>query len=156
MRLGISISHSRPYHPQTLGKNERFHRTLNAELLTRTPLRDLAHAQTQFNAWRALYNLRRPHQALDMQAPISRYRPSARGFPEALPTVDYPEGCIVRRVQDHGALSYLGHVYRVSKALRGYRVALRPSGQHDGLIDVYFCHQRVAQINLHEHAIEQV
>ena len=56
IRLGVSISHSRPYHPQTLGKDERFHRTLNAELLSRTTLIDLAHAQSRFDAWRPLYN----------------------------------------------------------------------------------------------------
>lgn len=33
MRLGIKVSHSRPYHPQTQGKDERFHRTLKAEIL---------------------------------------------------------------------------------------------------------------------------
>ena len=32
MRLGVRVSHSRPYHPQTQGKDERFHRTMKAEL----------------------------------------------------------------------------------------------------------------------------
>ena len=33
LRLGISVSHGRPYHPQTQGKDERFHRTIAAEVL---------------------------------------------------------------------------------------------------------------------------
>jgi transposase InsO family protein len=156
IRLGTSVSHSRPYHPQTLGKDERFHRTLKAEVLARLSLHDLPHAQTHFNAWRAVYNLERPHHALNLQPPISRYQASPRAFPEQLPAVDYPDGSIVRRVQDHGQFSYLGHIYRVSKALRGYRVAVQPNLDEDGFLNVYFCHQRVAKINLRDHAIEQV
>lgn len=156
IRLGISVSHSRPYHPQTLGKDERFHRTLKAEVLARAPLIDLTHAQSCFDAWRAVYNLERPHHALAMQPPISRYQPSSRAFPEQLPVVSYPEGAIVRRVQHAGLFSYLGTPYRVSKALHGESVCLRPNLDHDGRLDVYFCHQRIAQINLHENALTQL
>lgn len=156
IRLGISISHSRPYHPQTLGKDERFHRTLLAELLSREPLIDLSHAQRRFDAWRPVYNLERPHESLGMQPPISRYRPSARAFPEELPPIEYPDGVTLRRVQDKGELSYRGRSYRLSKALKGYRVALRPKLEHDGLLDVYFCHQRVGELNLHTHELTQV
>jgi transposase InsO family protein len=35
IRLGVRVSHSRPYHPQTRGKDERFHETLNRELILR-------------------------------------------------------------------------------------------------------------------------
>ena len=51
-RLGIAISHSRPYHPQTLGKDERFHGTLERELGRQPPRPDLAAWQTAFDAWR--------------------------------------------------------------------------------------------------------
>jgi transposase InsO family protein len=156
IRLGVSISHSRPYHPQTLGKDERFHRTLNAELLSRAPLHDLPQAQSRFDAWRSVYNCDRPHQALGMHPPISRYRPSARAFPEQLAPVHYPEGLTVRRVQMQGELHYLGHTYRLSKALHAQPVALRPDPEQDGMIDIHFCHQRVARLNLHTHELTQV
>ena len=41
LKLGIAVLHSRPYHPQSRGKNERFHRTLNAEVLALRRFRDL-------------------------------------------------------------------------------------------------------------------
>jgi transposase InsO family protein len=156
IRLGINVSHSRPYHPQTLGKDERFHRTLKAEVLAREPLIDLPHAQSRFDAWRVVYNLERPHHALAMQVPISRYQCSPRAFPEQLPAVDYPEGTTVRRVQYSGEISYLGTLYRVSKALHGHPVALQPNLEHDGFLDVYFCHQRIAKISLHDKELTQV
>jgi len=149
LRLDIVVSHSRAYHPQTMGKDERFHRTLNAELITRHRFVDLAHAQSIFDPWRELYNARRPHQALDMQPPASRYRMSTRAFPERLPEPQYPPGVQTRIVQQQGKLSYRGHDYRVPKAFRRQRVALHPSEQHDGIVDVFFFRQRIAQLDLH-------
>jgi transposase InsO family protein len=156
IRLGIHVSHSRPRHPQTLGKDERFHRTLNAEVISLQPMRDLPHAQHCFDRWRPIYNFERPHHALDLQPPSSRYRPSARSFPEQLPAVDYPEGLTLRRVQSKGELHYRGQVYRVSSAFRGYTVALRPHLERDGVITIYFCHQRIAELDLHLNQLTHV
>lgn len=147
--LSIGVSHSRPYHPQTQGKDERFHRTLAVEVLRGPPFRDLHQCQQRFDAWRDIYNLERPHEALGMATPASRYQPSPRGFPETLPPIDYADGDIVRKVQFKGEISYRNRTWRVPKALRGYPVALRCT-QTDGLMDVFFCHQKVAQINLHD------
>lgn len=149
MRLGILVSHSRPYHPQTMGKDERFHRTLNNELITRHCFVDLAHAQALFDPWRELYNCRRPHQALGMQPPATRYRMSTRAFPQRLPEPEYPAGLPTRIVQQQGKLSYAGHDYRVPKAFRGQRVALLHNEEHDGILDVLFFRQCIAQLNLH-------
>ena len=74
IRLGIRVSHSRPYHPQTLGKDERFHRSLKAEVL-RESFPDLDTVQTRFDRWRTVYNFERPHEALSMQTPATRYAP---------------------------------------------------------------------------------
>lgn len=52
IRLGIRVSHSRPAHSQTNGKDERFHRTLKAELLAGRHFSSLKSAQQAFDAWR--------------------------------------------------------------------------------------------------------
>jgi len=147
IRLGIGVSHSRPYHPQTQGKDERFHRTLKAEVLNGRTFADCAQAQRAFDAWRAVYNTERPHQALGMAVPAQRYRPSARAYPEQLPPIEYGPDDWVRKVQAEGWISFQGHDIRVPRALRGERVAVRPVNI-DGLYEVYFCHQLVAEVDL--------
>ena len=147
IRLGIGISHASPYHPQTLGKDERFHRTLQVELLQGQRFRDLGHAQQKFSRWRDVYNLERPHEALDLDVPARRYQPSARPFPEVLPAIEYGPGDIVRKVQDKGEVHLRGRIYKIHNAFRGYRVGIRPTLE-DGVYDVYFCQQRVAEIDL--------
>jgi transposase InsO family protein len=61
IRLGIRVGHSRPYHPQTQGKDERFHRTLKLEVITRRGFPTIAACQEAFDEWRATYNHLRPH-----------------------------------------------------------------------------------------------
>jgi transposase InsO family protein len=149
MRLGIRFSHSRPYHPQTQGKDERFHRTLKAEVLQGPPFRDLADCQQAFERWRAVYNLERPHEALAMEVPGQRYRVSARPYPGAAPEPEYGPGDLVRRVHDHGWISVRGRGYKLPKAFVGERVALRPTTT-DGVWDVFFVVQRIAQVDLRD------
>lgn len=147
IRLGIGVSHSRPYHPQTQGKDERFHRTLGDELLVRHTFHDLTHCQTHFNRWRYVYNLERPHEALSMEVPASRYQPSPRQFPETLPLIEYTPNCDVRKVQDKGYIHFKGKTFKLSKAFKGFPVALQPS-QSDGIFTVHFCHHKIAQIDI--------
>jgi transposase InsO family protein len=149
IRLGVQISHGHPYHPQTQGKDERLHRTLIDELLSRYTLTSLPHCQVHFDQWRDVYNYERPHEALDMQSPISRYQPSSRPFPEVLPPILYDTGDIIRKVDDSGKISFRNRSFRVGKAFRYNPVALRPS-QRDGDYDVIYCYQKVAQISLRE------
>ena len=149
IRLGIQISHGRPYHPQTQGKEERFHRTLVAEVLRYQVFRDLVHCQAHLDQWRDVYNLQRPHQALQMAVPASRYQPSPRSFPDVLPPIEYGPDDIVRKVQAEGLISYQGRAFRLSKAFRALPVALRPTSE-DGILDVFYCHQKVARIDLHQ------
>ncbi len=147
MRLGIGVTHARPYHPQTLGKDERFHRTLKREVLSHVIFHHLDQCQRRFDHWRETYNLERPHEALNLDVPAQHYKPSRRTFPETLPTIEYGPGETVRKVQAKGELFYRGQVYRIPKALRGYPVALRPTDQ-DGILSVCFCHTQVVEIDL--------
>jgi transposase InsO family protein len=147
LRLDIHVTHSRPYHPQTLGKDERFHRTLKAEVLRGRHFRDLAHVQRRFDPWRHCYNCERPHQALGFETPIKRYRPSPRSFPETLPSIEYAPDDQIRRVQDKGVFSFHGHRLKISQAFRGYPIALRPTTT-DGCFDLHFCRRRIGAIDL--------
>ena len=150
IRLGIDVLHSRPYHPQTLGKCERLHRTLKAEAIGQHLFHSLQDCQQHFDRWRYVYNVERPHEALDMLVPATRYRVSAREFPETLPPLRYGPRDEVRKVQMDGEISFRNRAFNVGKAFRGYRVALRPT-LTEGVFDVFFCHEKVAQIALKEH-----
>jgi transposase InsO family protein len=147
LRLGVGVSHGRPYHPQTQGKEERFHRTLETELLRTQQWRDLAHCQAAFDRWRESYNTERPHDALALAVPASRYQPSLRAFPATLPPIAYPSGMAVRRVQLGGRLDFHGRTLRVPKAFTGYPVGVQPTAT-DGVVDVWFCQHRITQLDL--------
>ncbi len=151
LQLGIAVSHGKPYHPQTQGKDERFHRSLKAEAIGQRRFRDLDDCQQAFDAWRAVYNIERPHQALGLATPASRYQPSPRSFPETPPSFDYGPDAILRRVQQHGRINFMNRVWRVGRAFQGHSVALRPTLQ-DGILDVVFCRVKIAQIDLRSSA----
>lgn len=153
VRLGIQVSHGRPYHPQTQGKDERFHRSLRAEALAPSagpPLATLAQAQARLEAWRHVYNHERPHEALGLAVPASRYHPSPRPFPEVLPEVAYDASFQVRHVQREGTISWQGGEYRVGGAFAGQRVGVRPSDV-DGCFAVYFAEHAIASLDIRSH-----
>jgi len=148
LKLGIDVLHSRPFHPQSRGKNERFHRTLKAEVFALNCLHDLAEAQKAFDAWRTVYNFERPHQALSQQVPASRYRPSARSMPDRLPQVEYDEHEIVRTVpMTKDYIRFKGRLWIVPRAFRGERVAIRPHTA-DGQYGIYFGAHQIATFDL--------
>jgi len=148
LKLGIKVIHSRPYHPQSRGKNERFHRTLNAEVFALRRFRDLAETQRAFDAWREVYNFERPHEALGQQVPASRYRPSPRSMPDHLAVPEYDSHEIVRTVPATKAyISFKGRLWKVPQAFRGERLAIRPTS-NDGKYGVFFAAHQVATIDL--------
>jgi transposase InsO family protein len=156
VKLGIEVLHSRPYHPQTRGKNERFHRTLDAEVLALRRFRDLDEVQRAFDSWREVYNFERPHEALEQTVPCSRYVPSTRPMPEALPTIEYASSEIVRRVGTTKTyISFKGRLWKLPQAFAGERLALRPRGP-DGNYALCFGARPIATLDLTTNTIHPV
>ena len=147
LRLGVEPWHGRIRHPQTQGKVERVNRSFKAEVGWSYQFADLPASQAGFDAWRDTYNLIRPHEALDLAVPASRYQPSPRPFPEVLPPIEYGPDDIVRKVHGAGQISYRNHAWYVSQALVRQPVALRATAE-DGVLDVIYCQVTIRQIDL--------
>jgi len=152
LKLGVDVIYARPYHPQTKGKNERFHRTLKSEVLSMTTFRTVRELQKAFDRWRHVYNTERPHQSLDYDVPANRYRPSARSLPSKLPEPEYEEGAIVRRASQLKAdLRFGKRRWRVPQAFRGELLAIRPLAT-DGKFGIYFEAHQITSIDLRDDA----
>lgn len=81
--------HGRIKHPQTQGKIERFHRTMNQELLKHYVPKDILDAERMFADWRECYNNERPHEALGMKCPSDIYVPSERTYCDQIAKYEY-------------------------------------------------------------------
>ena len=150
LKLGIETIHSKPYHPQGRGKNERFHRSLAAEVFSLARLVGFDDAQRAFDRWRHVYNRERPHQALDFVTPAERYRPSKRAFPATLPAPSYAPGEIVRRVGTTKAfVSFRNRLWRVPGAFLGETLAIRPR-LPDGRFAICFGAHEIASFDLND------
>ena len=89
LRVGVDVIRSRIRHPQTLGKDERFHKTLSLECVDGHTFVTFDQVQNRFDHWRQIYNYERPHEAVGMEPPASRYKTSLRAFPSPLPPIEY-------------------------------------------------------------------
>jgi transposase InsO family protein len=147
VRLGITVVHGRPYHPQTQGKIERFHRTIGLDVFQGRRFPDLPAAQAAFDAFRTCYNTERPHQALGGEVPASRYQSSARPVPATLPPIEYDVDEEVRLVGTAGAIAFGGRRFFLSEGLRGLPVGLRPTTT-DGVWTVRFCQHELTRLDL--------
>jgi transposase InsO family protein len=153
MDLDVGVTHGRPFHPQTQGKDERFHRTLKLEVIKRTDLSDLDHAQRAFDAWRQIYNAHRPHQALDLDVPADRYAVSPRPLPNAIKPPEYASDACVRKVQKGGHISFKGRDISCSKAFVGKSIAFHAT-EIDGVFDLYFRRHHLSQVDLREMIVQ--
>jgi transposase InsO family protein len=150
IRHGITPLHGRPYHPQTQGKDERFHRTLNVEVLRNRIFSGLDAVQREFNRWRHVYNHVRPHEALDLKPPISRYEPSPHAFPARLPAIEYDATDRVLRPRGTmGRIKLTGREWKIGKSFVGLPVAVRPTDV-EGVLSVFFCHLKIREIDLRD------
>lgn len=148
IRIGIDLHHNRPHHPQSNGKDERFHRTLNSGVIRRRAFHNPTDVQIAFDAFRSVYNEQRPHEAIGLDVPLSRYRPSPRPYPAVLPCIDYDPGDIVRKVDSNGIVHFQSRRFKASRALIGEPVALRADTTTDGRYQIYYCHKNIRTIDL--------
>jgi transposase InsO family protein len=146
IRLGVNVSFSKIKRPQTNGKIERFHLTLKKELLQNHFFWDAREAQKYFDEWRASYNFERPHEAMKLLPPASRYKPSSRKYPDVLPNIEYWPTDIVRHVNKAGNISYENKKIFISEGLKGLPIALRV--KENDHFDVYFCRQKITSLDL--------
>jgi transposase InsO family protein len=146
--LGINVIHSSPFHPQTAGKQERFHHTLDLEVIhTRNRWVSFPQIQDAYDSWRPIYNHHRPHDSLgETTVPADRYQPSPRPFPQQLPPIDYPHNADIRIVHA-GRISWRGKPRRVGKAFNGKHLAVIPTTTN-GIYTINYRHQPIRTINL--------
>ena len=142
MRQGIALHWGRVRHPQTQGKVERFHGELQRALQRRPPRGDL---QSWLDEFRWEHNHVRPHEALGMQTPVTRWRRSERSYDANPLAWEYPSGSRVLKVDSDGKISLKAKHWLISRALSGERIRLVPIEQR---VLVYYCRTLVREIDL--------
>ena len=147
MDLGILTVHGRALHPQTQGKEERFNGSLKREHLQYVQIADMEDAARELAKYRCFYNNKRPHRALALDTPASRYQPSERKYPEKIEPWEYPAGYELRKIKDSGYFTYGGQGYFLSEALGGKTVAVRESSL-PGCITLYYRQFKIARIDI--------
>jgi transposase InsO family protein len=147
MELGILTLHGKPLHPQTQGKEERFNRSFTRECLKGKVFADKNHAQSCFDEYRAFYNEVRPHFALDLEVPSSRYKPSSRQMPQVIEDWEYSSEYQLCKVKDSGYFNYKGQGFFLSEAFAGKYIAVRES-HLPGQITLVFRKFKIGRIDL--------
>lgn len=151
MELGILTLHGRIRHPQTQGKLERYNRSFTRECLKGRHLRNIAEAQKCFDEYRKFYNEIRPHCALDMEVPASRYEPSKIKMPDKIEDWEYGSEYQLCKVKDTGYFNYHGQGFFLSEAFAGKTIAVRDSNL-PGQITVVFRKFKIARIDIDKRA----
>lgn len=124
MQLDILPIHGRALHPQTQGKEERFHRTMKEDLLLRSRIEDLVHAQLLFDTFRKEYNAVRPHEALGWDTPSEHYAASKRLLPKTVEEPSYGVGAFTRRINKKGYMHLNGVSYYLGEPLSGHLLSV--------------------------------
>jgi putative transposase len=129
IKLGIQPERIQPGKPQQNGRHERMHRTLK-ECTAQPPAKNQRQQQQRFNAFRREYNEERPHQALEMETPGSRYNASPRAYPGRVKSPEYAGDRIVRTVGSCGRIRWSGERVFITKVLPNEPIGLE--GTDDG------------------------
>jgi transposase InsO family protein len=131
--LRVRFDHSRPYHPQTCGKVERFHQTQKKWLAAQPPAPTLAELQRQLDRFRRYYNDTRPHRALDRRTPAQAYAARTKATPTG-PVIDPHYRVRTDKIDTSGTVtlrhqSRLHHI-GLGRQLAGTRVYVLTADRH--------------------------
>ena len=85
IQAGVEFKHSRPYHPQTCGKVERFHQTLKKWLAKQPRAANLEALQAQLDRFATYYNTIRPHRAIGRRTPAEIFAARTKAHPKHPP-----------------------------------------------------------------------
>ena len=141
MRQGIRLYWSGIQHPQTQGKVERFHGSLQRALDQRTMKGE---PQPWLDAYRQEHNHVRPHEALGMKTPAQLWQPSPRLYKPCPPSWEYPPGAWTLKVDCQGTIDIKDRRWRIGKTLAGERVWIQPIEQR---YLVFYCNTLVRELN---------
>jgi putative transposase len=135
VRLGILPEFIEPGKPQQNGRHERMHKTLKDET-ARPPAGSLSAQQRRFNHFRDEFNNLRPHEALELQTPVSVYSSSPRPMPQKILPFVYPDRFETRYVNASGGIRWSSNWVQVSTVCSGEYVGLEEID--DGIWEVYY------------------
>jgi transposase InsO family protein len=102
---GITFAHSRPYHPQTCGKVERFHQSVKKWLDHQPRARTVAGLQAQLDTFRGYYNDVRPHRALGRRTPATAFAARPKAVPTGRPVDPGHHRVRHDKIDDSGAVT---------------------------------------------------
>lgn len=129
--------HGRIKHPQTQGKIERFHRTMQEELLKHTVMENIDDANIKFQLWRDKYNNIRPHEALGMKCPAEVYIPSSRTYSDEVSPYEYGGQFHVIKVNSWGYARFDKWQVYLSETMINEYIEFRPNPHGDSFIACY-------------------
>jgi len=144
--------HGRIRHPQTQGKVERLHGTMEAELLAGKEFSDLRQAQSAFEPWREEYNFIRPHEALDMRCPGEVYVKSQRPYVDKVPEFQYSGEHRVVKVNNWGYVRFASFQVYLSETFANQFLEFR-ANPHGGSWLACFRSFRIAQFDANTGAL---
>jgi transposase InsO family protein len=146
MKLGIKVTHSMPFHPQTNGKDERFHRTLKLEVLHQRNYKR-KEIQEVFDLWRHKYNYERPHEALNGKTPSHKYYTSSKRFLDKPESFEYEEGIPKKVHQTNGTFRFKGERFKAGKAFGGEFIAIKETDKADEFA-IFFMDNFIKKVKL--------
>lgn len=129
--------HGRAYHPQTQGKIERFHRSMDDEVLKLYRPINFVDVTKVLDQWKFVYNFERPHEALGDRYPAQVYAPSQRVYLEKVQPFDYRSQYSVRKINNWGYLRFADFQIYISETFRDTHVQLIPDEEKDAVLVCY-------------------